>query len=81
MATPFTLAVVVLLVGLAVTVGGALAQLSQLKETQKEHGIRLTERERHAGETDKSLASFGATLKKVDENVEKLLSAERRSTA
>lgn len=83
MATPFTLAVVVLIAGGAATVGAMQMQISSLKDVVREHGNRLDKRDEHASGVDKQLAAMSSTLARVDTRVEKIteiLTAERRSS-
>jgi methyl coenzyme M reductase subunit C-like uncharacterized protein (methanogenesis marker protein 7) len=80
MATPFTLAVVILLVGLGVAYGASQTQIGALKEKLKDLEGRVTKREEHGGQVDRTLATVTTTLEKVDRNVEELL-GRRRATA
>lgn len=81
MGTPFTLAVVILLVGLGVAYGASQTQIGTLKERLKDLEARVTKREEHGGQVDKTLAAVIPTLEKVDRNVEELLGRRQRASA
>jgi cell division protein FtsL len=83
MSTPFTLAVVVLLVGVAAAFGAMQMQTSTMKENITRLDQRVSEREKHGGDVDTRLASMSTTLSRVDANVEKLLTGaqHQRSSA
>lgn len=80
MSTPFTLAVVILLLGLAFAFGVIQSQISNLTKEVEALSGRVKAREEHGGEVDKTLAAMNTTLRKVDANVEELL-GRRRTTA
>lgn len=70
--TPFTLAVVVLLLGVAAAFGAMQMQASTMKEQISELGKRMSEREKHGGDVDKQMATLATTLARVDTTVEKI---------
>lgn len=81
MATSFTLAVVILLVGLGVAWGTLQSQVSSMKEKLAKAEARIEEREKHAGTVETRLASMDTTMRRIDHNVEELLDRRRAAAS
>jgi hypothetical protein len=82
MSTPFTLAVVLLLLGVAAAFGAMQMQASNMKEQITELRTRVDKRDEHAAAVDTRPASMSTKLDRVDVTVDKIaaiLTADRRT--
>lgn len=81
MSTPFTLAVVVLLLGVAAAFGAMQMQAASMKEQISALMDQMAERVKHGGDVDKQLSAMSTTLSRVDSNVEKILATSHSRSA